>query len=288
MAKEIGDPGKIYLVKPLEVFKNELFSRLEQGLEIGVLIDEAEDDASLKLCAEKLYAWQDYNLELIKHSFTREQDDYYLEYKRLHGEKGLVDWSSRVGQNPFDRIKKYIQAYASSDFDYLIRLQNKINLIPIQINSIQIPSAPNKKNKKHLTRKAFIIHGHNNETKLEVARFLEKELKIKALILHEEASLGKTIIEKIEGNSDVDFAVALWTADDEGKSKREKALRDRARQNVVYETGLFVGKLGRNKVIILTDINVEIPSDLLGVVHISINGEWKHELRKEIDAIHKT
>src|SRR5690606_17522295 len=71
---------------------------------------------------------------------------------------------------------------------------------------------------KNTSNKAFIIHGHDNNTKLEVARFLDNDLKKEAIILHEMPNKGKTVIEKFESNSDVDFAVALWTADDEGKA----------------------------------------------------------------------
>ena len=48
-------------------------------------------------------------------------------------------------------------------------------------------------------------------------------------------------------------------------------LKPRARQNVVFEFGLFVGKLGRNKVCCLYKGNVKLPSDLDGLVYIPFN-----------------
>ena len=56
--------------------------------------------------------------------------------------------------------------------------------------------------------RGFIIHGHDHEKKLEVARFVENDLKRTAIIRHEQPNKGKTIIEKFENYSNVDFAVA--------------------------------------------------------------------------------
>lgn len=52
-------------------------------------------------------------------------------------------------------------------------------------------------NKTYDKNKVFIVHGHDNEVKLEVARFIEK-IGFEAIILHEQASNSQTIIEKIE------------------------------------------------------------------------------------------
>lgn len=137
-----------------------------------------------------------------------------------------------------------------------------------------------------ITNKFFVIHGHNDQIKLEVTRFIETETGKKAIILHEMPNKGKTIIEKFENYSDVDFAIGLWTADDIGSAKSEEEVKDRARQNVIFETGYFIGKLGRSKVIVLHDKDIEIPSDYSGVIYIPLSGNWKYNLEKEIDAIY--
>ena len=57
------------------------------------------------------------------------------------------------------------------------------------------------------------------------------------------------MIEKVEANSDVGFAVVLLTPDDEGRKKgTELELESRVRQNVLLELGYFIGRLGREKV----------------------------------------
>ncbi len=134
------------------------------------------------------------------------------------------------------------------------------------------------------SRKVFIVHGHDGEAKAEVARFIEK-LGFTPIILHEQASKGRTIIEKVESNSDVGFAVVLLTPDDEGNQKG-KPPKPRARQNVVLELGYFVARLGRDHVCALRRGDVEIPSDFDGVVYETYDdhGAWKSKLAKELEA----
>lgn len=128
--------------------------------------------------------------------------------------------------------------------------------------------------------KAFIVHGHNAELKQEVARMLEKQ-NITAIILSEQVNGGTTIIEKIEKYSDIDVAICLFTADDIGRGEKEQENNKRARQNVVFETGYFMGKLGRQNIIILADSGIEIPSDLSGIVYTD-NAHWQIEVLKEL------
>lgn len=56
----------------------------------------------------------------------------------------------------------------------------------------------------------------------------------------------------------------------------------RARQNVILELGYFIGKLGRSRVLVLQE-GVEWPSDIAGVVYISVTRvNWMEELRSEL------
>ena len=132
------------------------------------------------------------------------------------------------------------------------------------------------------SKKIFIVHGHDNEAKQTVARFVT-DIDYKPIILHEQASGGRTVIEKIEANRDVDFAIVLLTPDDHG-GKLGEAVQPRARQNVIFELGYFIGFLGRPKVFALTRGTVEMPSDFTGVVYhvLDFAGGWKLELAKEM------
>ncbi|QNN24320.1 nucleotide-binding protein [Planctomycetales bacterium ZRK34] len=136
--------------------------------------------------------------------------------------------------------------------------------------------------------KVFIVHGHDDGLKNEVARMLEK-LDINAIILHEQANKGATTIEKLETNAaDVDFAIVLLTPDDMGYSvsKGEGSKQPRARQNVVLELGFFYGMLGRSKVCAIIKGDIEQPSDYLGSLYIAYDepGAWKYLVGKELIA----
>lgn len=135
-----------------------------------------------------------------------------------------------------------------------------------------------------LKTKVFIVHGHDDAAKQEVARFIER-FGLKAIILHEQASSSKTIIEKIEEyTNDVGFGIVLYTECDIG-GKDSNSLNPRARQNVVFEHGYLMSKLGRGNVCPLVKGSVETPGDIGGVVYIQMNGEsWHLPLVKELEA----
>lgn len=137
-------------------------------------------------------------------------------------------------------------------------------------------------------RKVFIVHGRNNEVKQEVSRFIEQQ-GLEAIILHEQASAGMTIIEKIEHYSnDADFALVLYTACDHGRGAQDTKVppRNRARQNVVFEHGYLMAKLGRENVCALVQGDIETPNDISGVVYVALDpgGCWKTEVLRELNA----
>ena len=134
------------------------------------------------------------------------------------------------------------------------------------------------------SRRVFLIHGHDEAAKLAVERFL-RQLDMEPVILAEQPSGGRTIIEKVEAHADVDYAVALLTADDVGSRHGEDATRPRAIQNLIFELCYFIGCLGRNGVCALTKGQPEIPSDYSGVVYIPMESDaWKEPLFKELKA----
>ena len=142
----------------------------------------------------------------------------------------------------------------------------------------------NQDDKKVNKKKVFIVHGHDELAREQAARFVERE-DYEAIILHEKASGGKTIIEKIEKYSDVSFAIILYTPCDIGCDRNQTKTNNRARQNVVFEHGFLIGKLGREKVCALVKDGVETPGDISGVVYIKMdkNGAWKMKLAKEME-----
>jgi predicted nucleotide-binding protein len=129
----------------------------------------------------------------------------------------------------------------------------------------------------------FLVHGHDEEAKHHVARIVQQLTGSEPIVLDEQASSGLTVIEKFELHSDrAAFAIVLLTPDDEG-GPVGGPLRPRARQNVVLELGYFFARLGRGSVVALTKGDVDLPSDVSGMVYISLDkADWPQRLGKEM------
>jgi predicted nucleotide-binding protein len=139
------------------------------------------------------------------------------------------------------------------------------------------------------SKKIFIVHGHDGELKEAVARMVSK-FNLEPVILHEQARQGRPIIENFSIHAKQSgFAIVLLTADDVGSAgtvAEHAALQARARQNVIFEMGFFVGLLGLGRVCAIYEAGVEMPSDLGGILYIRYDdaGRWQWDIAKEIRA----
>jgi len=130
----------------------------------------------------------------------------------------------------------------------------------------------------------FVVHGRNVAYRESAARLIQK-LGLDPIILHEQPNKGRTIIEKFTDYANVSYAVVLLTADDVGGLDSE-SLRARARQNVIFELGFFIGRLGREHVVALYEEGVEIPSDYQGVLFVPLDSAnaWHFHVARELKA----
>lgn len=217
--------------------------------------------------------------------------NYFLRSSNL--KESIPSWV-RVNRNLetfWDFIKNEFSTYA----ERRTFLRNEFTEIQDLLEfgeSIPIKKIEKQKEKitsnKEMKTKVFIVHGRDNETKLEVARFLEK-IGLEAIILHEQASAGMTIIEKIEHYAkEAHYGIVLYTPCDQGRGHHEKnstRAKDRARQNVVFEHGYLMAKLGRENVHALVKGEIETPNDISGLVYSSLNnGYWQQAVCKELKA----
>jgi predicted nucleotide-binding protein len=142
--------------------------------------------------------------------------------------------------------------------------------------------------------KVFVVHGHDSELKNDIDIFL-RELGLVPIILHRKADEGMTIIEKFEKHSDVVYAFILLTPDDVGMTVKEFQKEDdkrkiefRARQNVIFEFGYFIAKLGRRNVCCVYKDGVTLPNDISGLLYKKVNDTIDsigYEIIKELKAI---
>jgi len=258
-----------------EEAKAKLAERIDKGKEIkSIQINSGQDfDATKKV----YHKWDDFNTELLKRQFSTEELAH--EYSRWIG--GVISSIYELS------LVEEVRAFHKDIDEKIHRLDSiieRIELIPVAI-TVKLPLTSIDFSKEFDRNKIFVVHGQNNEAKLEVARFIEK-IGFEPIILHEQASGSKTIIEKIEAFSDVGFGVVIYTPCDIGANSSEPSnLKGRARQNVVFEHGFLIGKLGRSNVCPLVKGNLETPNDISGIVYTSMDtGNWQFELAKELRA----
>jgi predicted nucleotide-binding protein len=170
---------------------------------------------------------------------------------------------------------------------YLEGILSKLEVLDSNGSNAQpddIGGDPVDNGRVNMDKKVFIVHGHDTAAKESIARFIEK-IGLVPIILHEQPNIGRTIIEKFERFSDVNYAIVLFTPDDEAYPVgQENIKKRRARQNVVLELGYFIGKLGRKRVCALYVEGTEMPSDFQGILYIKLDNEggWKVNLAQEL------
>lgn len=208
------------------------------------------------------------------------KEDYFESVKYCVDK--IVDWY-KANINSI-RLNSYVYNY-----DTHVKTKEMLESINNGLKTYDFSKIKEKKRANKANGKSvFIVHGHDSMAKTEVARMIEG-LDLKSVILHEQPDQGKTIIEKLEKyTADASFGVVLYTECDIGRAKDADEIDShyRARQNVVFEHGLFIGALGRDKVCALVKGDVEKPGDLDGVVYIKMDdsGGWKIDLCKNMKA----
>jgi predicted nucleotide-binding protein len=135
------------------------------------------------------------------------------------------------------------------------------------------------------SKKIFLVHGRDDAAKNEVELFL-RAIGLDPVILHKRPNAGRHLLTKFREESEgANFAVVLMTPDDVGGiADPAVGSQPRARQNVVFELGFFIGKLGPANVAALMAPAVEKPSDFDGIAYIpySVGSSWKNELAREL------
>ena len=136
----------------------------------------------------------------------------------------------------------------------------------------KLPKSPTITTQASLSKNIFVVHGRDHKP-LEELKAMLYGFGLKPIVLHEQPSGSRTIVEKLEKYSDVGYAFVILTPDDVGGPSRDRKIlrfegKERARQNVILEFGYFIGRLGRDRVCCLHKGDVELPSDMHGIVYI--------------------
>jgi hypothetical protein len=262
----------------LRITVNEARLKLQKTIENGEkllgLVKNSQSKDILLVHLQHFHTWDDFNKTLLEKMFSTSKilDEYKPRFRGDNfGPMALVYEIKDLTEKINNRIL------------ILISIFNRLELFELDTN-LEGDTMNSGSDNTINNEKIFIVHGHDEAVKQNVARFIDR-LGFNAIILHEQSNDGRTVIEKFEANSDVGFAIVLLTPDDIGGSKQNPShLQDRARQNVILELGYFFGNLGRSKVCALYKGSVELPSDFSGIIYVPFDdaGGWKISLAKEL------
>lgn len=191
----------------------------------------------------------------------------------IHSKIKEIEYQDSQDRSPYSMLRSPAKWRAIDEFEDVT--DKFINVAPG--SKKRNPKAKTEKTEDMDSQKVFIVHGHDIELKNDVELFL-KSINLDPIVLHRQLDEGMTVIEKFEKHSDVRYAIILLTPDDVGfpvaekdKSEEERTIGFRARQNVIFEFGYFVGKLGRKNVCCIYKSSVELPSDLNGLIYKQVN-----------------
>lgn len=275
IVKTVADNVPTELIIAKSDFNLVLDKRIEIGDEFLKRVINTHDEL-IKL-KNDFSNWSDYNSEYLKHAFNKEINEYKKRYDDSGSFIGFVSTSRKSPAQELIDFKSRIV----SKVDNLIKLRLKSELLKTTLEE-KIEDKPTvvEKNRDQV----FIVHGHDEAAKTKTARFIEK-LGFMPIILHEQASGSKTVIEKIEAYSNVGFGIVLYTPCDVGAKKDANlTYKNRARQNVVFEHGFLIGKIGRENVCALVKDDIETPNDISGVVYVKMDDDdaWHLKVAREL------
>jgi predicted nucleotide-binding protein len=247
--------------------KRRITTQLQQGR--ALLDAPPRNGRELAEVRRHVQAWTTANADLLKALFVG----------RKIAQAFNQDCSVSDGTN-FSTQKRRLATCISAQLERLEDIRARIDLFAEPDGGTTKDS---KSQGQTAAARIFVVHGRNGEVRERVARYLER-LRLEPVILLEQANKGRTVIEKFEDHADVAYALVLFTADDEGRLRGRQELSPRPRQNVVLELGYFFARLGRGHVCVLYERGVERPSDIDGILYVSLDDSWQLDVAKELRA----
>lgn len=261
-----------------------------------IIVEKNDSKSKTKNNSKTLYQYnienEQYIIDRIVMPYVNNQEfsvDGYLVSKEIITRFKIVSTTEKLNVLA-DRKNDY---YSSQGYASWFTEKEVVNDDKLTVNETfyfldkidKVEKTENNYKQNFNSKNVFIVHGRDTSKVAELSNFLRK-IGLNPIVLFEQPSGGKTIIEKIEEyTGDVTYAICLYTPCDEGHLKdKPQEKRFRARQNVVFEHGYLMAKIGRNRVCALVDNDVETPSDISGILYIPFdnNQKWEFDLAKEM------
>ncbi len=239
------------------------------------------------------------NFAIIEDGFPRAHTPSWVAWttrvtsviSKMFGEDSAVFQILRSAQSVMT-LGNYSDKFEHAKSHYIAALENALTVLTEDTFG-ELISRKNAIAPHDLTNKVFIVHGHDTVAKNDLEAIL-REMGLDPVVLHRQVDAGKTIIEKFEEHADVGFAFILLTPDElaflvseKEAPEHERAMEFRARPNVIFEFGYFVGKIGRSRTCCLYTGDVSLPSDLNGLLYKKYTSsveEVAYSIQKELKA----
>ncbi len=136
-------------------------------------------------------------------------------------------------------------------------------------------------------QQVFVVHGYDTLMRDQVVFALQK-IGLEPILSDIGHNQGKTLVQKFRDYPYVSFAAVLLSSDDLGRHRDQspESVRQRARQNVIFQLGFLIGKLGRDRVFVLypEEKNFEIPTNYFDVLYTPCDkhGRWQFDLLRTL------
>lgn len=268
--------GDIRLVVGLDGMSTKIRSQIEKGRVIQSLSRKSSDE--VQEYQDKYFSWSEYTSALLNNSFEV-KGAMTLSPANEFGAPDVDTLDLKFGP---PKTAQFVNVAVTSALEKKLRVLESIHgRLEIWAES----TAP--VDRQAMGDAIFLVHGHDHEAREYVRGFLERTTSRDIIVLDEKAGSGSDVLGKLLTHAQsAAYAVVLLTGDDEGKLLGSRELQRRARQNVILELGLFIGLLGRNRVLALHESGVEIPSDYLGVNYVPLDEyrAWRISLVQELRA----
>ncbi|MEV0472287.1 TIR domain-containing protein [Streptomyces prunicolor] len=268
--------GNVRLIGTVDAMRKKIAKQITRGQELESLPKETVTE--IEKFKDEFFNWNEFTSTLLKNCFAA-TGAMTLEPANEFNAPDINIFDIQFGAA---KTAEYTKAAISSVVKEKVRVLRSIDQRLEVWAEAEAPII-----KQDAGDAIFLVHGRDHESRETVRGFLERCTSRRVIVLDEEAGKGADILGKLlEHAQKAAFAVILLTGDDCGGLAGESELRPRARQNVILELGLFLGLLGRDKLTVLHEEEVEIPSDYLGVSYVPLdpNKGWQIGLVRELRA----
>jgi predicted nucleotide-binding protein len=204
------------------------------------------------------------NLESSLKQYEEDIKSAFSDLERIKADEPLYATTMhQVKKSSASSLIGALRTNQSKVIDIILKIRSRVASFANQEAIKLLKRQTSKLNNKIMGNKIFIGHGRSNVWR-DLKDFLQDRLKLNWDEYNREPTAGMAIKERLEQMlDDASFAFLVMTAEDE---HADSLLH--ARENVTHEVGLFQGRLGFRKAIVLLEEGCQEFSNIHGLSQI--------------------